>query len=88
MFEYVFLIYGKIYFEKWALSGVEIVQFKSDELNTKNLYQKFIESLLNTHGLSGEYNVNDFNITKDMEINGVRQISGPTFNDSPSHFNG
>ena len=30
MFEYVFLIYGKIYFEKWALSGVEIVSFKCD----------------------------------------------------------
>lgn len=87
MFEYVFLIYGKIYFEKWALSGVEIVSFKCDELNTKKLYQKFIDSLLNTHGLSEEYNVNDFNITKDMEINGVRQILGPTFNDNPSHFN-
>ena len=22
-----------------------------------------------------------------MEINGVRQILGPTFNDNPSHFN-
>ena len=87
MFEYVFLIYGKIYFEDQALSGVEIVCFKSDELNTKNLYLKFVQYLLNTHGLNGKYNVNDFDITKDIEIHGVKQISCPTLNDGVSHFN-
>ena len=44
--------------------ALKLFLFKCDELNTKKLYQKFIESLLNTHGLSEKYNVNDFNITK------------------------
>ena len=60
MFEYVFLIYGKIYFEKWALSGVEIVSFKCDELNTKNYIKNLLNLYLTQHGLSEKYNVNDF----------------------------
>ena len=83
MFEYIFLIYGKIYFEQKALDGVEVVYFKCDELNTKNIYLKFVQSLLDTHGLSHKYNVDDFNITKDIEIHGVRQIVSPTL----SHLN-
>ena len=53
------------------MDGVEVVYFKCDELNTKNIYLKFVQSLLDTHGLSHKYNVDDFNITKDIEDNKV-----------------